>query len=587
MVKYSDECGLGEMIEEYLQKVSGRVWPGYARPDVLAELRAHFADALAQAPEDKDRDELARELIADFGQPKVLAKLIKRAKKRCRPMWVKFVVRTCQTILAILLIFAVYTVWFVSGKPTISVDYLAKLNEMVHPAADESLNAAPHYLKAADLYVEPSEIKLGYTEQSFQPGVPGSPVFVPEAASEDTTLQELAGFPGVPLEPDEREAMSKWLQSNQPALQEIHLGAAKPYYWLYYSPPPDAEYKTLAYIEFWEVLKLRSLACLLCWRMQFAAEAGDWDLFTSDLKAAKTLARHLLGCPFLIEQLVGLAIDDLVNTSVTQVLQNHDLPGPVLQQIAEAYASEFPLLNMEGEELFSMDYIQMLFTDDGSGDGHLIPGAARGALIPLEYLLLNKKQPLDSSIKIVAVCMTHPSRRETVSAFIQAQKILADSILETPYQLHAQGCSHRSLLEEVAAQHPKNLLLKVQAAPNGAVLYSYLGQARHQAVRVVVAVFRYKFENGELPKTLEQVAPNYLKLLPQDPFGPGALSYKRQGKDFILYSWGLDFKDDGGKHNEEVFRDKSESGDYVFWPPQTIEKPSSESGVKSSRKRRH
>ncbi len=109
MTKLPDEHNLPDLIEEYLTQFSRRIRPRYARTDVLAELRSHFTDTLADAPQDKDPTELARELITEFGNAKLLSRLIKRAKKRCRPLWAKCVIRTCQIVLVLLLVFAGYT----------------------------------------------------------------------------------------------------------------------------------------------------------------------------------------------------------------------------------------------------------------------------------------------------------------------------------------------------------------------------------------------------------------------------------------------------------------------------------------------
>ncbi|GAG52599.1 unnamed protein product, partial [marine sediment metagenome] len=52
----------------------------------------------------------------------------------------------------------------------------------------------------------------------------------------------------------------------------------------------------------------------------------------------------------------------------------------------------------------------------------------------------------------------------------------------------------------------------------------------------------------------------------------GPLTYKRQDNDFILYSWGLNFEDHSGQHNKEVFQNRNRDGDYVFWPPEPVER---------------
>lgn len=57
------------------------------RRDVQAELAAHFEDELKECATDKERDEKAQQLIGDFGDVKLLGILLRRAKKRCRPLW--------------------------------------------------------------------------------------------------------------------------------------------------------------------------------------------------------------------------------------------------------------------------------------------------------------------------------------------------------------------------------------------------------------------------------------------------------------------------------------------------------------------
>ena len=66
------------------------------RRDVQAELIAHFEDALADCKDDKEKEERAKKLIAEFGDAKLVGILARRAKKRCRPLWQKVIIRTCQ-----------------------------------------------------------------------------------------------------------------------------------------------------------------------------------------------------------------------------------------------------------------------------------------------------------------------------------------------------------------------------------------------------------------------------------------------------------------------------------------------------------
>jgi hypothetical protein len=58
----------------------------------------------------------------------------------------------------------------------------------------------------------------------------------------------------------------------------------------------------------------------------------------------------------------------------------------------------------------------------------------------------------------------------------------------------------------------------------------------------------YRAEHGTYPEKLAQLCPNYLKVIPEDPFGAGPFRYKREPKGYVLYSVGFNGKDDGGHH---------------------------------------
>ncbi len=546
MLNHPDPQDLPELIQQYIKSLARRIRNRHMRRDVLAELRDHFTDALAHAPGDCDRDELAASLIADFGDTKSLSKLIKRAKKRCRPLWVKFVIRTCQSVLVLLIIFVAYTTWFLTGEPTISVDYLTKLNEMVRPVADESLNASPHYLKAIDLYVEPEE---------------------------DYDLRKLLGST---LDRQERQVLKKWIQSNQAAIGEVRVGTTKPHCWFKYEvAQQDGRPGSLLYLLLPSLQGHRDMGLLLAWQMRFAAEKGDWDSVIADLKSAKTLARHFMQCPTLIEQLVGIAIDQRANKQLMHVLRSHRLPASVLERLAvtldESFQSAYPIADIGFEYFTYEDLAQRVFTDDGSGDGHLIPSQ----LPALADIIEGEERPhsYTDTIKFVAGSMIHSSRRDTVALFEQWRRKADEYRSVTPYRNHISGESIGDWFTKTVEENPRNFLFQI-LVPSvwRAVCLSYMGQANHQAAQTVVALLRYKAEHGQFPQTLDQLVPQYLETVPLDPFGPGPLTYKRHEDDFILYSWGLNFEDHGGQHNKEVFRVRKADGDYVFWPPEPVER---------------
>ena len=121
------------------------------RADVAAELFAHFEDELKDCSTAEQKEQKAQLLIDTFGDIKLLAVLLRRAKKRCRPLWRIMFARTCQAIVILFVCCIAYVAWFLTGKPSITTNYVEQLNRLTRPTADESLNAAPLYKKACEL----------------------------------------------------------------------------------------------------------------------------------------------------------------------------------------------------------------------------------------------------------------------------------------------------------------------------------------------------------------------------------------------------------------------------------------------------
>jgi hypothetical protein len=76
-------------------------------------------------------------------------------------------------------------------------------------------------------------------------------------------------------------------------------------------------------------------------------------------------------------------------------------------------------------------------------------------------------------------------------------------------------------------------------------------------IRVEIALYQYKIQNGKFPTTLAQLCPDYFPFVPLDPCDPRPappLRYavKNSGNSFLLYSIGPDRIDNGGKPAKDV-----------------------------------
>jgi hypothetical protein len=71
--------------------------------------------------------------------------------------------------------------------------------------------------------------------------------------------------------------------------------------------------------------------------------------------------------------------------------------------------------------------------------------------------------------------------------------------------------------------------------------------AQWRITELRLATRAYEQQHGAPPPSLEALVPAYLPALPQDPFAPRPLVFRRKDAGALIYSRGPDGKDDGGK----------------------------------------
>src|SRR5260370_5377452 len=66
-------------------------------------------------------------------------------------------------------------------------------------------------------------------------------------------------------------------------------------------------------------------------------------------------------------------------------------------------------------------------------------------------------------------------------------------------------------------------------------------------LHVAFALAAYQRDHGKYPAKLEALAPAYLQIIPDDLFTAKALIYSTTGTGYLLYSVGVNGKDEGGQ----------------------------------------
>jgi len=418
-------------------------------------------------------------------------------------------------------------------KVNIKINYVAEYNKITKPANyDPNENATPYYEKAFHLFVtEPNKIK---------------------------SKEDLKAWPA-DLPEDKRVLLQTWITDNNEAVQQLKLGTEKPYYWV------EHQGNFILEIAMPELAKARKLTYVLCSRAKLNASDGNVQQAFSGLATAYRLGIHFQGTKFMIEQLVGIAIDGLAVETAFQIL-NKSKAGPELlkqtqQQFEQLLAKQpFPV-DFTSEKLLAYDALQRIFTDDNKGGGHICGTRflekslyTRDFISP--YWLEERKNDLKNLKRQQTVELT-----EKVYAFFNKIR------QQTPYQLHKDANDPEEILKDMIRNDP---LLSIFTPALMRVLdISHRCKIDTGALITTLALLRYKAEKNEYPATLEELlTAGYIKDVPIDPFSGKPLIYKCTADNFVLYSVGENFIDDGGIHRGW----RTHEGDYVYWPVQATDK---------------
>ncbi|MBW8038863.1 MAG: hypothetical protein FVQ85_02555 [Planctomycetes bacterium] len=546
------------------------------RQDVQAELTAHFEDELKDCKRNSEGEQKARQLIGDFGDARLLAVLLRRAKKRCRPLWRTAVAITFQTTGIITLCFIVYVIWFMSGKPVITTDYVAELNRIVQASSDGTLNAAPFYHKAAQVFKElPDDISVLFRKKYKE------------------------------VTPEQKQVMEKWLTDNQETLELVISGTQRLYYCRTYGNKQNTS--EMISILLPDLNEFRNLVRALTWRARLRAEQGRYEDAFDDIKSCYRFGRHLRGDKSLIEQLVGIAIEALAAQTIRDILSEHRIDSPVLAELQQGFenmiADEDCTVSFKFEKLSIYDEIQRSFTD-GLRGGHIIPKHIAKLLPEVQIISAlstgsgrvptPRKQKVNwlseriSDIrdvvedvgyqsKIIAawakkggyVLFFHPDKYETREMVDGLYDYWEQTARKSPAQIRAENIDIEKQAMEIVEG---NILLEIFTPAIGRVCeIAHRNRIDVEATLAVIAILRYKQDTGNYPENLDElIEAGLLKALSIDPYSDQSLVYKRTESDFALYGVGENFKDDGGTVAVVDGRLRKwgtkEEGDWVFWP---------------------
>ncbi|MBL9150705.1 MAG: hypothetical protein JNM94_18615 [Phycisphaerae bacterium] len=521
------------------------------RSALAMELVAHFRDSLAAGVS-------ADAALAAFGSERTAAALLRRAIRRKRGWlwaswwWSSRAALTCVLALAVAYGWAAARFWLLS--PTISKDYVAEILALdtvrsgaqdAWPRMRDALRAlarderslaerTPPLYVLDERYLDDAGLRTRQREQRE---------FVERNRSAIETLRSVAREPidSGPMRPN-----------SQLTPEDVeYLGAS--------AIAPDgsgAEDDSAAFLRLPKLAAVQHAARFLELDARVAAREGDGARATSDVLALFELGRAVRRPTTLVEQLVSNAISATALALSQRIVLEHPqaFSNEQLASLVEALALITPeslALDFRGEELVHRDFVQRMFSDDGSGDGRLVAGATEFArqLSPIEPSSVSRDEfSLDRTADPIRA-LTAPSRREVAEALSEAHMTASALQLKPWWQWTGDDFESTARprtfdeLPEIAAS-----VLTPTWSRTASLIQGVASVA--DAARALLGVELYRREHGHLAASISEIAPYLRGRDLHDPFDGAALRYAVENGVARLWTVGPDGIDDGGAHGE-------------------------------------
>ncbi len=531
-----------------------RLWAD-ERADVARELIAHALDAMhADQPEPA--------ILESLGEPRPIARLIRRAAKRKRGVLYQ-ARRWCTRALAasfllLTLVYAGMSVRFYTASPDVKVDYIALLNAPMSELADDD-RAYPVY----------EETRIAWAHEAARLCAESS-AEIPERNAGANLIPHIDDtHPDYPAVAEAVRAFRPQIDRLIEATQRPALG--RPYSTAGTSEPvegttatrfvPD-EQPPLASNQSWvigillpDLTNARAGARLLAFDAALAAREGDPDRAAANIGATFDLGAQLGREPFLISDLVAFAVYELGAAQLRRIIADH--PGLFerdhLVQLSHTIARTRDAaltLDLHTEAYFFDDFLQRAYTDDGNGGGHLTNEGTQ--------LFFTAIDTWNSGGDWNALGVIGAAARPAILAFDTGRRdqhrryhgLIAaanEIIAEGP---HAIWKSDRAYEELVHSDHGGPIGSPVTAlapAYGKAIASMFRVNTSADATAAILALEAWHARAGRYPDTLSELVPRLLPEIPADPFDPGEpIKYERRGDSFVLYSIGADADDDAG-----------------------------------------
>jgi hypothetical protein len=357
------ESTLGDETKSLIREVvkRTRLW-STERHDVAEELVSHFLEG-------RESGKVEAELIRNFGKPSKAAVMIRRAKKKNRPMLWHLTVVLRNGFLSVIAVYTLTILMAVNKSPSPKIDYKALIDSHI-PDIPLETTARETYMALfrnfniyGFKYSPPESPEWEETVRSFNSTYKQALPEIRKAASYDYsglhgkyadefTAEERVILFNMTEEEFSRIFAMDGALTNQPDKKHIINEILTPQISLY-----------------------RNMCRILAANIIISVSENDWESIPNDIESIFRLTNHCAEQPFYINKLVAIASMWQAHDVTRRLLINPDeLPGAgIIRRILDKFNQFGFLCDFDGSfEKYAMkDLIQHCYSENVQGDGVL------------------------------------------------------------------------------------------------------------------------------------------------------------------------------------------------------------------------
>jgi hypothetical protein len=295
--------------------------------------------------------------------------------------------------------------------------------------------------------------------------------------------------------------------------------------------------------------------------------------------AVLQMSKHQYQQPALIDFLVGIALDALGHKQFNRIVMSNDTTEEHLSVIEDTlsknrfnWSCDFPRI-LECEKLFAKNFLGMFYAINPEGNVRLNPGIAKREM--MTQLPEDMKDEL-----VITYWHERLMKAGTIWAwfYMPSTPQKAGAIIDAAYERYYAMAEPGFDWQKAPAKRGRRLRLNYRYLVEH--LTGTLAPAYHrihdiylrlltdkQGSRIIIALRRYKNQNGFWPVNLDDVKSMAPAEIFVDPTNGGDFVYEITEENFRLYSKGKNGIDEDGERDETAGAD-----DWLIWPPRSRKK---------------